>query len=911
MSALTSFTSSQNTSGSITLDSRLLKLYSSLRNLPESLSEHPDVYPSAEKFVLDEHDIEFYGSRQGALNHRLELIFGSRSTGSVIRFKGRGRALEAIVYTLKKYIDGDDGDNVLLWKWVEDLTHAATQMSATQTKTSHLQSPVVEAAAKPSSSRRSGAKRRVTTRAPRKRRSEAVINAAKAVSSIRWPHNPADLEDYTPTQEVSGRERDEFLDVLTIPSRIFKHAQRCNGLGIEVREEIQRRSASLSLASKVQQQGAGDTTSVSLLTTEEIRQKEERVNHALLKWLCDRLIPPSAVDCLRWREFVAALDDNVSTASGSTISDNFITTEAAYIRKESVGLLSKSNNLTLSYDGGTTRGHESVYTVHATVPSTRYAYLLDGSEASGVSHTAEHLCRVLNKHLQEIGPERFSCIVSDNAGNTRAARALIEKEYPWIIPLQDACHHQSNTAKDIGQLPHFQSCTSKMRSIATHFHTSTFAARHLSALCLIHGVSESIVAVGNTRFVSYYYAARSVLNCLPLILQLISSGVLDLNSVFDHFVEELRQLCTILEPFARSIKCLESSHSTPADVYIFWLAIIARLHELFKHNLTINGAGIPKGVMEEITSIVNSRHQEMFQNPVYLAGFFLDIRFRNSDVFLGYAANMVHIQTTSADLASDRDLRRSLPAYTLAGTYLVKLLGQLYNKDPNSAPFSHYSSWQDIQVAFRRQLLTFTRGLSPFEKRHVNTQTSHEYWETLLSVPSADLLAMVGCLLASIVPNSMAEERTMSTITKLNSPDRSSQKVSTLIDMATIRQHYKREEACTILPSRSLRPSVCFADLTPAAQILTPDCSSIESEDPAESAYNESQDDIHGRTAMGSRHYFEVEHEDGVFLASKMLSKALSDRTNVSQKLVRPLESPLHPEPTHKRQRVDIDSIIF
>ncbi|KDN38659.1 hypothetical protein RSAG8_09334, partial [Rhizoctonia solani AG-8 WAC10335] len=217
---------------------------------------------------------------------------------------------------------------------------------------------------------------------------------------------------------------------------------------------------------------------------------------------------------------------------------------------------------------------------------------------------AEHLCRVLDKHLQEIGPQRFSRIVSDNAGNTRAARALIEQEYPWIIPLQDACHHQSNTAKDIGQLPHFQSCTSKMKSIATHFHMSTFAARHLLALCVIHGVSKSIVAIGNTRFVSHFYAAQSVLNCLPLILQLISSGVLDLTRYsspiywmldrekVDHFTAELHQLCTILEPFACSIKCLESSHSTPADVYIFWLAIIARLHELFKHNSTINGGYI-------------------------------------------------------------------------------------------------------------------------------------------------------------------------------------------------------------------------------------------------------------------------------------------------------------------------------
>ncbi|KAH7308263.1 hypothetical protein B0J17DRAFT_587568, partial [Rhizoctonia solani] len=242
--------------------------------------------------------------------------------------------------------------------------------------------------------------------------------------------------------------------------------------------------------------------------------------------------------------------------------------------------------------------------------------------------------------LKEVGPEKFSCIVSDNAGNTRAAQEMIEDEYPWIISLQDACHDQSNTAKDIGQLQHFQSCVSKMKSITAYFHTSTYANRHLAALQVLHNVHKGIIAIGNTRFASYFYAAQSVLNCLPLILQLISSAVLELSSAspiywmldgasVEQFTKELRQLCAILEPFARSIKCLESSHSTPADVYLFWLAIIARARELFKNNATINGVGFPESVMEDVTSIINGRHHEMFQSksgPIYLAAFFLDVR---------------------------------------------------------------------------------------------------------------------------------------------------------------------------------------------------------------------------------------------------------------------------------------------
>jgi hypothetical protein len=63
--------------------------------------------------------------------------------------------------------------------------------------------------------------------------------------------------------------------------------------------------------------------------------------------------------------------------------------------------------------------------------------------------------------------------------------------------------------------------------------------------------------------------------------------------------------------------------------------------------------------------------------------------------------------------------------------------------------------------------------------------------------------------------------------------------------------------------------------------------------------------------SIGSRNYFEVEREDGIFLASKALFEALSDRSNASQKLLHPLDAPSHSELPRKRQRVDIDSIVF
>ncbi|QRW12240.1 hypothetical protein RhiLY_11239 [Ceratobasidium sp. AG-Ba] len=868
------------------IDPRLLDLLRNLRTLPTSLSDHPGIYPFP-KLTIDAHDAQHYGSPQAALVHRLELIFGERNTSQMVRFRGRGPSLGAVVYTFSKYIDGEHGDNKLLWSWVHHLTKSAIK----QSKSILSKSKVI-----PKKSRYHKTGKRNGPQ-PRTKRSEAEVRAKKQASAIRYPHDPNDLEDDPPDDEPgSGRSRDELLDRLAAPMRMVLG-------GAPNRSPSPERSASLSLASKLKAAEYDGETEV--LPVINAQQREDTINHALLKFLCDRMIAPSAVDCSRWREFIEAIDPSVHTASASTIADSFVTTEAAYIHEASVRELSQHDHLTLSYDGGTTRKHESVYTVHITNPATREAHIMEGNEASGVSHTAEHICSVIDKALKEVGPEHLAAIVSDNAGNTRAARSLMQQEYPWIITLQDACHQLNNAAKDVGQLNYFQECIDQLRSIIKHFHSSSYAARHLAALRVAYHIAEGLVAIGLTRFASIYYAAYSTLKCLPLIRELISSGVLDTNAASPlywmvdrnavwKFQEQLAQLVAVLEPFARAIKCLESSHSTLSDVQYLELD-----------------------------------YQKMFQKAsgqVYLADFFLDIRYRSSDILarrtIQSAAenqNNQHIPS-NADLLPDRDLRKALPAYTMAGDYLVKLLAHVYNKDPDASLFARYASWSQIETSFRNQLILFTRGLRPFHQVP-KPSTEQAYWDSMSSVPAAELLAHLGTILTSVVPNSMAEERSMSTVTKLNSPDRAAQKVSTLIDMVAIRQHYKREENRESSKLRAFRPTVRFADLSQViiatnstnkeSKIDTNGVSAVLRE--LDNDLTSGHDDVELSTAAkGSLHHFEVELSDGISLSSKLLSSLISDDPAT---VIKRSSSPEPPatvvQSAQKRQRVDVSTVVY
>lgn len=76
-------------------------------------------------------------------------------------------------------------------------------------------------------------------------------------------------------------------------------------------------------------------------------------------------------------------------------------------------------------------------------------------------------------------------------------------------------------------------------------------------------------------------------------------------------------------PVARAITCLESTHSTVSDVYLFWLAVTATIHQIIVDDIT----GLPTHVTEQIHQAVNRRFDQMVNeapSDVYLTGFVLD-----------------------------------------------------------------------------------------------------------------------------------------------------------------------------------------------------------------------------------------------------------------------------------------------
>ena len=211
-----------------------------------------------------------------------------------------------------------------------------------------------------------------------------------------------------------------------------------------------------------------------------IAQKTLRVNKAALDFICANSLPPTLVDTKTWKALITSLDSAVRMYSSSKLVGVAIPARAIELNAKSKKILKKDENLTVTCDGCTIRSVQSIYTVHATRPGPgRESYLLAGDEASGHSHTSEHVKEVILKvHVQiyihkglicspldseqtmkSIGLTKFSALSTDSTSSMKVACDLIAEECPYLLILPDICHLLNNMVKDIVKLDYFSEVT--------------------------------------------------------------------------------------------------------------------------------------------------------------------------------------------------------------------------------------------------------------------------------------------------------------------------------------------------------------------------------------------------------------------------------------------------------------------
>ncbi|KAG9041166.1 hypothetical protein FS837_012651 [Tulasnella sp. UAMH 9824] len=538
----------------------------------------------------------------------------------------------------------------------------------------------------------------------------------------------------------------------------------------QIEKEVER-SASKKRCGKVAEKETSQPSLVLDLAHDTGRKEmKETLDNDVVMLICMAGLPPRIADLQQWKTlFNHATRGLYKPASKDILRDNHIPAMASWVCKKQIKYLKTQSNLTGTYDGSATRRPQSIYTFHVT-DSHRCTFLIEGDESSTVSHTGEHISSIHQQH---------------------------------IFNLQDAVHEQQLTILEITKLEEFEETIEIVRRLLQFFRHSTAGTNHLRNTLDKFGISRGLEAIGNTRFATVYYACNSVLRCLPALYQLIGADkTIELTQKEDNclfvadsrgalnFKLELQKLVRVLRPFALSIKCLESAHSTPADVFIYWFGVMTEYKEIFSTNTD----ELKKKTILEIRGIINRRYLGMVKDgplgDVYITSFFLKPRYRDAAALNQpdpLRRTFVLRKKTGND---DQDLISSVPirkeTFLRIGKFLCKvLLRREYSQPPSAlAALPDVLKGLDPEFAsadLTQQLVTYAKRDYPFNLPIVDSECPLIWWKKLQYHSQASLLALL-----SICANSMADERTMSKVTKLNTHLRNRQEVQTLVDMIQI-----------------------------------------------------------------------------------------------------------------------------
>ncbi|THU89473.1 hypothetical protein K435DRAFT_677870 [Dendrothele bispora CBS 962.96] len=215
---------------------------------------------------------------------------------------------------------------------------------------------------------------------------------------------------------------------------------------------------------------------------------------------------------------------------------------------------------------------------------------METRDATDESHTGEWIKRLAMKWIELIGQHRFCAVCSDSTGNTLLAQTLINEEVPTILPFADCCHHLDNTNKAIVELDYFDETIKTIRSTIRSFSQSHVGRAELQKARDELLTGAGLEAIGKTRFMTVVLSALLVQRNLPAIKQVVKNGKFEFESsdsfqpsmdrVVFEFEFRLRQLIDICLPIAKALTCLEANDANPADIFIYWHAVIFEIKRI-------------------------------------------------------------------------------------------------------------------------------------------------------------------------------------------------------------------------------------------------------------------------------------------------------------------------------------------
>jgi hypothetical protein len=159
-------------------------------------------------------------------------------------------------------------------------------------------------------------------------------------------------------------------------------------------------------------------------------------------------IPFSIVSNPFFIDFVKSLCPAYELPNRITFAGSWINQELATVTTIIYDETQSLTNITLGIDGWAEPNGQSIYAFILILPSGK-EYIHSLKDFSLYSHMADFMSTEILKVIEDVGYNRFSSVVSDNASTMVAAKKLVNKKYPHILPVRCITHHVNLLTTDI------------------------------------------------------------------------------------------------------------------------------------------------------------------------------------------------------------------------------------------------------------------------------------------------------------------------------------------------------------------------------------------------------------------------------------------------------------------------------
>ncbi|XP_021311771.1 uncharacterized protein LOC110433614 [Sorghum bicolor] len=372
------------------------------------------------------------------------------------------------------------------------------------------------------------------------------------------------------------------------------------------------------------------------LNKELWKERTNEVHKYIAKWAYTHAIAFNALDNDEFKQMCEAIGQfgpgfvppTQDALRGKLLEEEYERTKSLLQEREAEKM---KNGCSIMTDAWSDRKRRSIMNVCTNCAEG--TSFISSKEMSDVSHTSELIFELVDKAIEEIGPDNVVQVVTDNASNNMGAKRLLEEKRPHIFWTSCAAHTINLMLQGIGNMPRFKKVVDQAKAftIFAYGHTRTLECLR----CFTEG--KEVVRPGVTRFASNFLTLASMQEKKDQLRKMVVHSkwdtLKDVKSkkgkeatatiLSPSFWRDVKLTLAVFEPLVKVLRLVDGD-VRPSLGFVYG--------ELLKAKKQIKDAfGTVEARFKDVIAVVEKKMNGRLDSPLHLTAYLLNPHYSYSD----------------------------------------------------------------------------------------------------------------------------------------------------------------------------------------------------------------------------------------------------------------------------------------